>query len=65
MIEAADITKFQAAYRKHFGTEISDDYARSKLSMLVRQMQAIYQPITKQQIYEYENNNETTRTNSI
>lgn len=66
MIEAADITKFRAAYLKHFGAEISDDYARSKLSMLVRQMQAVYQPITKRQQNEYEYTNEpaTPETNS-
>lgn len=56
MIEAADIAKFQAAYLRNFGIEIDDNQARRKLSMLVRQMQAIYQPITKQQ---YENVYET------
>lgn len=64
MIEAADITKFQAAYLRIFGIEIDDNQARRKLSMLVRQMQAIYQPITKQQ-YEYEDQNDTNSTNSI
>lgn len=46
-INDTDIGKFQALYSKHFGIELDVDKARSELSVLVRQMEVIYQPITR------------------
>lgn len=52
MVTQKDVSKFQRLYKKHFGTAIDDQLARQKLETLVRQMQLVYQPITKQQLQE-------------
>ena len=44
-----DITKFQRLYKKHFGEEISREWAHSEGIKLVRLMQLIYKPMTKEQ----------------
>ena len=45
----SDIKKFKALYLKHFDIKLSDAEARTKLPLLVRQMEIVYQPITKKQ----------------
>ena len=61
----ADINKFQGLYRKHFGEELDRQMAYSLLSSLVRQVQIIYQPITKRQLEEYQTaNNEYENDNN-
>lgn len=45
-----DLRKFQGLYRKHFGMELDRDTAYRKLSLLVRQMEIAYRPITKAQV---------------
>lgn len=66
MITAADIAEFQQLYQKHFGQAIDNEEAQKKLVMLVRQMEIIYQPITKRQFAEltneYEVDNESERS---
>lgn len=49
-LSRADIKKFQELYMKHFKLKLSDSLARVKLSMLVRQVELIYQPVTNEQI---------------
>jgi len=49
-ILVSDIKKFKALYLKYFKIELSDEEARKKLPLLVRQMEIAYQPITKQQL---------------
>jgi hypothetical protein len=45
-----DITEFQTLYKARFGKDIDRTEARDKLSKLVRQMEIVYQPITKKQV---------------
>ncbi len=65
----SDIKKFQTLYIKHFNQVLSKDEARSELSLLVRQMEIVYQPITITQFDKYlmkyvneAEDNETTTT---
>lgn len=46
----ADIKQFQSLYRTKFGIELDNLTARRKLALLVRQMELVYQPITKAQV---------------
>lgn len=45
-----DIAKFKKLYKVKFNISLDDNEARLKLSMLVRQMEIVYQPITVQQL---------------
>lgn len=65
----SDIKKFQSLYIKYFNQVLSKDEARAELSLLVRQMEIVYQPITMTQFDKYlmnyvneAENNETTTT---
>jgi hypothetical protein len=53
MLTDADIEKMQVLYKTHFGIELDKDEARTKLSLLVRQMELVYVPITAQQLKAY------------
>ncbi len=53
MLTDADIEKMQVLYKKHFGIELDKDEARMKLSLLVRQMELVYVPITAEQLRVY------------
>lgn len=55
MITETDVTEFQELYRKRFGVPIEHDEAYKKLTLLVRQMEIVYQPITRSQYEEYVN----------
>jgi len=44
-----NITKFQALYKKHFGEEIDRSRAQEEGIKLLRLMQLIYQPMTKEE----------------
>jgi len=55
MITDADIIEFQELYEKRFGAKIDRDEAYKKLTLLIRQMEIIYQPIPKSQYEEYMN----------
>lgn len=46
----SDVKKFQTLYKEKFGKELNSTAARHKLSMLVRQTEIVYQPITKKQL---------------
>ncbi|MEK7621426.1 MAG: hypothetical protein AAB395_03690 [Patescibacteria group bacterium] len=45
-----DVAEFQTLYKARFGKDIDRTEARDKLSKLVRQMEIVYQPITKKQV---------------
>ncbi len=49
----SDIIKYQKLYKAQFGKDIDKHNAREQLSKLVRQMELIYQPITKQQLEDF------------
>lgn len=49
----SDISKFQTLYLKYFDLAIDGKQARAELSLLVRQLEIIYQPITVSQFDEY------------
>jgi hypothetical protein len=54
MLTEADVKKYQKLYRARFGIELGRDEAYTELSLLVRQMQIIYQPITRADMDELE-----------
>ena len=62
MITEADVTEFQGLYEKQFGKPIAKDSAFQKLTLLVRQMEIVYQPIRKQ---INEDGDENGRTETI
>jgi len=45
-ITKSDVAKFQALYKKHFGKDIDYQEAFKQLTLLVRQMEIVYQPIS-------------------
>ena len=49
----SDIAKFKKLYKEKFDIDLDDHEARHKLSLLVRQMELVYQPITKQQLEDF------------
>ncbi len=51
MLSDEQVTKFQVLYKKQFGREITKEEALEKGVKLVRMMQLIYKPMTKE---EYE-----------
>lgn len=64
MVTPADVREFQSIYTKRFGVDLSTFDARTKLELLVRQMELVYQPITKNQlqsINENEKSNEQSK----
>jgi hypothetical protein len=48
-ISEAQLTSFKVLYKQHFGEELSQEEALEKALKLVRIMQLIYKPITKEQ----------------
>ncbi len=46
----ADIQEFQSLFLRRFGVKLGRDDAYAKLCLLVRQMELIYQPISKLQL---------------
>ncbi len=64
MVTSADVREFQFLYTNRFGIDLSSNDARTKLELVVRQMELVYQPITKSQlqsINENENTNEQSK----
>lgn len=55
MITDADVIEFQELYEERFGVAIDKGEAHKKLTLLVRQMEIIYQPITASQYEAYMN----------
>ena len=45
-----DIAKFKKLYKEKFDIDLDDNEARHKLSLLVRQAEIVYQPITVPQL---------------
>ncbi|MCB9823470.1 hypothetical protein H6802_00710 [Candidatus Nomurabacteria bacterium] len=48
-ISEAQLTSFKALYKQHFGEELSREDALEKALKLVRMMQLVYKPMTKEQ----------------
>jgi len=48
-ISEAQLISFKALYKQHFGEELSQEDALEKALKLVRMMQLVYKPITKDQ----------------
>lgn len=57
-----DVQWMREQYRTEFGQEISTDTAYRKLHLLVRQMELVYSPITKQQAQEVNENNSNDKS---
>ena len=62
-----DIKEFKSLYRERFDIELNDSIARSKLSILIQQMQAVFKPITQDQFDSYLNEyvNEVSRNDQV
>lgn len=58
MLKENQITKFQNIYRNCFGKEISRADALEKGARLIRLMQIVYQPITEQELLEFQKRRE-------
>ena len=58
IIRPQDVVEFQEIYKARFGTTPSRELARIMLLDLVRQMHAIYKPISSQQLANVMNKNE-------
>ncbi len=61
-ITSKDVMWVQEQYRSRFGVELDSETAMRKLHLLVRQMHVLYQPITKAQAgqineEQHDNNN--------
>lgn len=52
-ITKEDVAEFQQLYKKKFDIELDYQDALKMLTMLVRQMQIVYQPITKDEYSRY------------
>jgi len=48
-ISEAQLTSFKVLYKQHFGEELNHKDAYEKALKLVRMMQLVYKPITKEQ----------------
>lgn len=55
MITDTDVIEFQELYEKQFSVAIDRNEAYKKLTLMVRQMEIIYQPITTSQYEAYMN----------
>ena len=53
-----DVQKLQRLYRQLLGIELDAETAYRKAHLLLRQMELVYQPITKQQAARLNNENE-------
>ena len=62
MLTDEQVAQFQILYKERFGKEISKDDALNIGLKLVRLMELIYQPITKNQFQEYEFTQEKIRS---
>lgn len=47
-----DTIEFAALYQERFSVSLSKEQARSKLELLVKQVELVYQPITIEQLNE-------------
>ena len=68
MLNDAQVSKFQAIFRNRFGKEISRADALEKGTRLVRLMQIVYQPITEQELLEFQKRREAktlTKLNNL
>jgi len=54
MLTEADVKNYQKLYKARFGLDIDRDDAYTELSLLVRQFQIIYQPISQADVDELE-----------
>lgn len=66
MITDTDVAEFQSLYQQQFGRPIEKQEAFRQLTILVRQMEIVYQPIKavrhKKYVNEDEDNNESERS---
>ena len=46
LLSAADVRRFKKTYPKYFSEVLEDDFARSELPSLVRQIELVYRPIS-------------------
>lgn len=53
MLKDEQIKKFQEIYKNRFGKEISREDVLERGSKLVRLMEIVYQPITKQELLKF------------
>jgi len=49
----SQIEKFQSLYKKRFGVDLTKEVACEKLAKLLRLMELVYKPITKEDYEKY------------
>ena len=49
-VRDGDVAEFQALYEAKFGIKLDYIEARAKLTLLVRQIEIVYQPVTQAQV---------------
>ncbi len=61
MLSDEDVEKFRTIYKNRFGKEISREEACEKGVKLVRLMELIYQPMSKQEYADLQKRREETK----
>lgn len=64
-ITKADVAEFQALYKARTGNDLDNQAAYEKLTKLVRQVEIVYQPITKGQLKDFSDNSDSNHLPQI
>ena len=59
-INQKDIDEYRKVYKEKYGKDISNFEAREQLSKLVRMLEIVYQPITKEELKAFNSNKNKT-----
>jgi hypothetical protein len=62
MVSEKALQEFKKIWQEEFGEDISDEKALEEATALLTMFDAIYRPIRKEWVEEYENNNQTNGT---
>ena len=61
MISEKELKKFKAIYKKEFGIELSDQDALESATKLLRLVEIIYKPMTKEEYERVQKRREETK----
>ena len=62
MVSEKALREFKNIWKEEFGEDISDEKALEEATALLTMFDAIYKPIRKEWVEEYENNHQTNGT---
>ena len=63
MVSEKALQEFKMVWREEFGEDISDEKALEEATALLTMFDAIYRPIRKEWVEDYEKDNQTNGTN--